>query len=138
MTCMLDSIPEQLRHSLRRMVTENMTAGAIGNPTAVPVLGTPIVLGLFEMAAAQALLPFLDASCLIVGLEASLSHTSPTPVGLTVEVTADLQLRQGNKFFWTVSATDGQGIIARGTLTSAVIPQDALARRIQRKQASRS
>ncbi|AUW95616.1 hypothetical protein BXT84_14435 [Sulfobacillus thermotolerans] len=120
------------------MVTESMTAIAVGNPTAVPVLGTPIVLGWFEVAAAEALAPFLDASCVIVGAHVTLNHTSPTPVGFAVEITAQLQARHGNKFTWDIVATDSQGEAAHGTLISAVIPKEALNRRIRQKEEARS
>ncbi|SMC04523.1 Thioesterase superfamily protein [Sulfobacillus thermosulfidooxidans DSM 9293] len=131
MTCSLDNIPDQLIYDLTARVTDDMTAQAVGNPTPVPVLATPVLLGLCEKAAAEALLPFLDDQCLIVGVNVSLTHHSPTPVGSTVTIHVTLAARDGNKFTWDITGHDDFGDIVEVRLTSAVISQKALERRLQ-------
>ncbi len=133
MTCELTTIPAALHYTLNCTVTPDMTASALGNPTAVQVLATPVVLGLFESAAAQALLPYLPEACVIVGVDVTLTHMSPTPVGCTAEVHAELKEQHRNKFIWTLQAQDEYGPIASGILVSAVLSKESLTRRIREK-----
>lgn len=116
-------LPPGLTGRLVRAVTEAMSAVAAGNPTPAHVLATPVLLDLWEQAAAEAALPFVPPGYLIVGVHVDLWHLRPTPIGLTVEVTATLTAQDGWRLEWTLEAHDRE-TVARGQLTQQLVPAD--------------
>ena len=95
-------------------VTEQNTACAAGTGT-LAVFGTPFMAALMEQAAWQAAAPFLDPGQSTVGTMLSITHISPTPVGMTVTARAEITAVEGKKITYTVSASDEAGLIGQGT-----------------------
>lgn len=129
----LDDLPNHTVSRLSRLVSADMTAANLGNPTPAFVLATPVVLQLFEECAARVVLPYLGPEFLILGVEATISHSRPTPTGLTIEVEAELVERQGNKLKFALKAWDAFEVVAYGSLTSAVVSRDDFESRFREK-----
>lgn len=101
-------------------VTEQNTACAAGSGT-LAVFGTPFMAALMEQAAWQAAAPFLDPGQSTVGTMLSITHISPTPVGMTVTARAEITAVEGKKITYTVSASDDAGLIGQGTHARFVV-----------------
>ena len=70
------------------------------------VFATGFLVGLVEWACAEALKPYLDwPNELTVGTRIDISHTAPTPPGLTITVKVKLTEREGPRFKFAVSAS---------------------------------
>ena len=104
-------------------VSEADTAVAMGSG-AVQVLATPRVVALFEQATCAAVEGQLPEGCTTVGTSVSLEHLRPTPVGGHVVAEATLDAIDGRKYSFTVTASDANGLIARGAVTRAIVEID--------------
>lgn len=90
------------------------------------VFATGYLVGLFEFACIRAVNPHLDwPKEQTVGIHVNVSHTAPTPPGMTVTVTGVLEKVEGRKLHFTLSAEDGLDTISTGTHDRFVIQADA-------------
>jgi predicted thioesterase len=105
------------------LVTEADTALAMGSGD-VPVLATPRLAALCEQAAFLAVADRLKPGETTVGLRVELTHVAPTRVGSTVRAEATLDRTDGRRMMFTISASDGCGLIAAGKLTRVVVRRD--------------
>src|SRR4051812_29828028 len=112
-----------LSASLEHVVDESDTAVALGSG-AVPVLGTPRVVALFEKASCMALDGKLAKGETSVGLRVEVTHISPTKVGSRLRVDSTLERTEGRRLVFTVSATDECGLVAAGKVTRVVVDYD--------------
>lgn len=85
----------------------------MGNP-GVPVLATPILIGLLENAAAAALRPEIPPGGASVGTMVEMRHLAATPVGMTVHAKATLLETDGKRFLFAVEAWDDRDKVAEG------------------------
>lgn len=97
------------------------------------VLSTPILIGLLERTARQALAPFLEPDERSVGAEIELRHFAPTPLGSRVTCTARVIHAEGKEASFQIEARDEQEIIARGVHKRAVVRVENFASRVRRK-----
>jgi predicted thioesterase len=112
-----------LRGEAGRVVTEEMTAAALGSGD-VPVLGTPAVLALMEEAACAAIASALDGAATSVGTWAELTHLAPTKVGATVEAVAELTAVDGRTLEFACEAHEGTKVIARARHRRAIVDRE--------------
>lgn len=103
-------------------VAESMTAASFGSG-ALDVFGTPYLLAMMENAAFAYMQERLPEGKSSVGVSATLSHVSPTPVGMDVRAVAEVTAvsDSGKMVDFKVSAYDGAGLIGEGTHRRAVI-----------------
>src|SRR5947209_8985066 len=87
----------------------------------VHVLATPRVIGLCEEASVLALKGQLEAGHTSVGHTVQLDHVAPSKIGATVVAEATLQKVNGRRLTFTVSVTDGHGLLAAGIVTRVVV-----------------
>jgi fluoroacetyl-CoA thioesterase len=87
----------------------------------VNVLATPRVIALCEEAACTAVADRLEPNETTVGLRVELTHIAPTRVGSRVHADATLERTEGRRLLFTVSVSDGCGLVAAGKLTRAVV-----------------
>jgi len=87
----------------------------------VPVLATPRVIALCEEAACAAVADRLGPTETSVGLRIELTHIAPTRVGSRVHAEATLERTEGRRLLFTVSVSDGCGLVAAGKMTRAVV-----------------
>ena len=81
------------------------------------VFATPAMCALMEEAA-QA---YLEDGEGTVGIALSITHEAPTPLGATVTAKATVSAVEGRKITFDIEASDGIGIIGRGTHERFVI-----------------
>jgi len=101
-------------------VTDADTAIALRSGD-VPVLATPRVLALLEEACLRVVADDLDPACTSVGYRAQLDHLAPVKVGATVKADATLDKIEGRRLTFTVSVSDGAGLVAAGKVTRVVV-----------------
>lgn len=90
----------------------------------VAVLSTPRVVALCERASVLTTIDLLGAEETSVGTSVQISHVSPTGVGEVVVAEATLDRVEGRRLHFTVSVSDGHGLIAAGKLTRAIVNRD--------------
>ena len=109
--------------TVMHVVDDQDTAIAL-HSGAVPVLGTPRIVALFEEAACRALEGELAEGETSVGLRVEVTHLAPTKVGSTVRAEATLERTEGRRLVFTVSASDACGLVAAGKVTRVVVDID--------------
>ncbi|WP_207400730.1 thioesterase family protein [Actinomadura roseirufa] len=87
----------------------------------LPVLATPVLLWLSEIAAMRAVERDVADDQMTVGVGHSSTHLAPTPVDDLVTVTARLDGVDGRVMSFTVTGHDGAGKILEGTHTRALV-----------------
>ncbi|MCL1840417.1 MAG: thioesterase [Propionibacteriaceae bacterium] len=106
--------------SVTATVTPSDTAQAVGSGD-LPVLATPVLIGLCEQAACLCLAGALGEGCTSVGTRIDLEHTAATPVGGSVTATATVTAVSGRQIDFEVSAADSAGLVGRGVHTRVVV-----------------
>jgi predicted thioesterase len=114
------------------LVTEADTALAVGSGL-MPVLATPRLVALVELAAVQALDGCLDEGDTTVGVRIDLAHTAATPVGMRVHAVAVLERIDGRLLTFRVQAEDTRERIGAGTHTRAVVARARFLARVSEK-----
>lgn len=101
-------------------VTDDDTAIALGSGE-VAVLATPRLIAWLESATVAAAREHLADGQTSVGTAVRVRHRRPTPVGGTVEVSAEVSAADGRLSF-TVSAVDGDGtVVADGEIDRVAV-----------------
>ena len=101
-------------------VTEAKTAAALRSGS-VPVYATPAMIALMESAAMQALEGRLPAGHTSVGMDISVTHLRPTPVGAAVKARASVTGVEGRLVTFRVEAFQGVMRIGEGLHRRAVV-----------------
>ncbi len=114
-------------------VTEAMTAARIGSGL-VAVFSTPMLVGLMETAAVNALEGHLEAGMTSVGTRIDVQHLAATPVGATVRATATLTSMEGRRLTFTIEAWDDHEIIGRATHERVLVDQARFEAKAARKR----
>lgn len=112
-----------LEATVEENVTEAMTARAIGSGD-VPVLATPMVLGLVERASVEAVRDHLPSGTTTVGASAALAHIAPTPIGATVRADVVLDQVDGRRLRFRFTVSDATGEVANGTHVRVIVDRD--------------
>lgn len=96
------------------VVTEELTVAhwVDGMP---PVFGTPFLVYLMEVAAADVLKPRLPEGWATVGAQVNVTHLAATPLGMTVTATARLVSATARTATFEVFAHDGTEKVGEGT-----------------------
>ena len=102
----------------------------------VPVLATPILLWLAELACMRAIENCLDAELMSLGLGHDSRHLAPTPKGWKVTVEAELVAISEKTLTFDVLATDPQGEIFSGHHTRAIVNRERFIARVVQKSSS--
>ena len=104
-------------------MSDDDTAIAVGSGD-VPVLATPRVVALVEEATVAAVTPVLDPGETTVGTRVEIDHLLPTPVGATVSAEARLVTVRRHRLRFAIEVREGEQVIARGTVTRAVVDRE--------------
>lgn len=102
------------------VVTDADTAAALGTGD-VPVIGTPRVVNLAEVATVLAVDGEMDPGTTTVGYRVQLDHLAPTGVGGKVQAEATLESIESRRLTFRVSVSDGRGLVAAGRITRVVV-----------------
>ena len=85
------------------------------------VFATPAMCALMEEAAQAAVQPYLEDDEGTVGIALSITHEALLHLGATVTAKATVSAVEGRKITFDIEASDGVGIIGRGTHERFVI-----------------
>ena len=91
------------------------------NPQLPPVLSTPAMIGMMEIAAAQAVQAELPAGAITVGTRIEVDHLKAVPEGTSVQATARLVEHKGRFMIFEVKASAGEHLIGRGRVYRAIV-----------------
>jgi fluoroacetyl-CoA thioesterase len=121
-----------LTGSASMLVTEERLATRVGSGD-VPVFASPMLIALMEAAAVDCLDGHLPEDHQSLGVHLDVTHSAPTPIGLTVTATATLKAIDGRKVTFDVSATDGVDRIGSGVHTRIIVDTARFMARIAAK-----
>jgi len=100
------------------------------------VLATGFMVGLVEWACLEAIRPCPDwPREQTLGTYVNLSHTAPTPPGLTVTVKVRLEKVEGRRLEFAVSVHDGVDTISTGTHERFIIDSARFGAKVAEKAA---
>jgi len=115
------AIPVGLIAEIEEVVTERLTAEALGN-TGVKVYATPFVVCLMENAAQAAIVPHLAPGAGTVGTTVEMKHLAATPVGMKVRAKATLVETDGKRCLFQIEVFDEVEKIAEGRHERFIVP----------------
>lgn len=101
------------------------------------VYGTPMMIYLMELAAAQAIQEYLPDGWVSVGALVNVKHLAATPVGFTVTARADVVSVSDHLVSFAIEAHDGIERIGEGTHVRAPIELSRFEKRMRIKTAQR-
>jgi fluoroacetyl-CoA thioesterase len=127
-------IPVGASFSLKETVTRDKTV-AHYHDDMPEVYGTPMMIYLMELAAAQAIAPYLPPGWVSVGAGVDVRHLAATPVGFTVTARAEVEAWDGRTVTFKVEARDGVELIGEGHHVRAPIDRARFDRGTAAKQA---
>jgi fluoroacetyl-CoA thioesterase len=100
------------------------------------VMSTPAMVGMMELAAIDAIRPFLDAGESSVGMSIEVSHSAATPPGHLARAEAEVTKVEGRRLEFSVRAFDEVEQVGSGTHRRAVIDAAKFNDRIKAKRKS--
>jgi fluoroacetyl-CoA thioesterase len=109
-----------LQASIERVVLHEWTIASLDSRLP-PVLSTPHMIGLMEIAAARAIMAELPAGAISVGTRIEVDHLKAIPAGATVRATARLARHDGRFLVFDVEARSGSQVIGRGRVFRAIV-----------------
>jgi fluoroacetyl-CoA thioesterase len=118
---------------LVHLVSERDGAAAWGND--LPVLATPVLLWLGEIACMRAFEPHVGEDEMTLGVAHDAEHLAPTPVGHRVLIRARLAAVDGRRLRFEVEAEDGLEVVYRGTHDRAIVSRSRFGGRVAQKDA---
>ena len=98
------------------------------------VLSTPWLVWFLEHAAREAVIPYLENHESTVGVQVSIEHLAPTPVGHHVRCEAKVFSCEGQLISFGFQAYDQDELIARGSHKMRVIEAARLKSRVDKKR----
>lgn len=126
-----------LRGSAEIVVGTRDTAPHVGSGK-IKVLATPVMVGLMEEAALNAVEGQLPAGHQTVGTRLDITHVAATPVGLRVTAGAELTRIDGRRLVFRVWADDETDRIGEGTHDRIVVNVARFDERAQKKAPRRA
>ena len=117
-------------------VTAERLATVVGSGD-VPVFASPMLIAVIEAAAVDCLAGHLPPDHQSLGMHLDVTHTAPTPLGLTVTATATVKAVDGRKVTFDVSATDGIDRIGSGVHSRIIVDTARFMARIAAKSPPR-
>ena len=109
-----------MESSIQRVVPHEWTIAAF-DPRLPPVLSTPAMIGLMELAALQAVQPELPSGAITVGTRIEVDHLKAVTDGATVRAAARLVGYQGRFLVFDVEARSGDLVLGRGKVFRAIV-----------------
>jgi fluoroacetyl-CoA thioesterase len=91
------------------------------DPRLPPVLSTPAMIGMMEIAAAQSVQGELPEGAITVGTRIEVDHLKAVPEGTLVRATARLAQNKGRFMIFEVEAKAGEHLIGRGRVYRAIV-----------------
>lgn len=128
----LSKLSPGLKASVTVQVDETQLATKVGSGT-VNVFASPMLVAAFEAAAVKCVEHLLPDGHVSLGMHLDVRHMAPTPPGLTVEATAELEAVEGRKLTFKVSAKDNVELIGAGKHIRIVVDKPRFEARLAEK-----
>ena len=109
-----------LEFTVEKIIPHNWTIASY-DPRLPPVLSTPAMIGMMEIASVQAILGDLPPGTITVGTRIEVDHLKAVPEGTTVRATARLVKHKGRFLVFDVEARAGEHVIGRGQVFRAIV-----------------
>ena len=109
-----------LESSVQRVVPHEWTIAAF-DPRLPPVLSTPAMIGMMEIAAAQAVQSEVPPGAITVGTRIEVDHLKAVTDGATVRAAARLVGYHGRFLVFEVEARSGDLVLGRGRVFRAIV-----------------
>ncbi len=109
-----------LESSVQRVVPQEWTIAAF-DARLPPVLSTPAMIGMMEIAAVQAVQLDLPSGAITVGTRIEVDHLKAVTDGATVRAAARLVGYQGRFLVFEVEARSGDLVLGRGRVFRAIV-----------------
>ena len=113
-------------------VDETMLASHVGSGI-VDVYATPMMIALMENAAASCLDEFLDEGETSVGIMMNTTHDAATPVGMEVEVCAEIIAQDRKKITFHIIAKDEKDTIGTATHERFIVKKEVFETKAKQK-----
>ncbi|MFR1051767.1 MAG: thioesterase family protein [Oscillospiraceae bacterium] len=126
------SISVGLKGRCETVVAQENTAAAVGSGL-LPVFATPMMVGLMENAAVNAVSDHLAEGEGTVGTHLDVSHDAATPIGMKVWAEAELTAVDGRALTFAVTAYDERGPIGQGIHHRFIIQNEKFMAKTLRK-----
>lgn len=130
-------MPIGIQGTAKTLVTDEMTAAYVSSG-AVSVFSTPSLVLLMEMAAVDALRPYLEGDETTVGTLVNIRHIAATPTGFTVTAVARLTGIDGRRLVFQVEASDGMDKVGEGTHERVLVSEERFKLRSREKSTRRT
>jgi fluoroacetyl-CoA thioesterase len=104
------------------------------DPSLAAVMSTPAMVAMMELAAVDAVRPFLDTGESSVGMSIEVNHSAATPPGHRARAEAEVTKVEGRRLEFSVRAFDEAEQVGSGTHRRAVIDAAKFNDRIKAKQ----
>src|ERR1044072_3665947 len=131
-----EKIPVGAAASQTMEVTREMTVAHF-HAHMPEVFGTPMMIYLMELTAAELIEPYLPEGWVSVGATVDVRHLAATPVGFTVTASAEVVSVSDHLVTFHVEAHDGVDKIGEGTHVRAPIEMERFERRVRGKAESK-
>lgn len=119
------------------IVTRELTVAHF-HPDMPEVYGTPLMIYLMEVAAADAIQKYLPEGWVSVGVVVDVKHLAATPVGLTVTARAEVVSVEDHAVTFAVEAHDGIEKIGEGRHERAPVHLERFVQRVKLKSSGTS
>lgn len=125
-------IPVGTKGSYSMKVGGKDLAGTM-EPSLPPVLATCIMSLMMEMAAMDAMRPYMEPGEMSVGIVVNVQHLAATPEGHRVTAYAEVTKCEGRRVDFNVRAADEMDEIGAGTHSRAVVERAKFDERLKKK-----
>ncbi len=115
-----------------KKVEHKDTAMAFGSGS-IEVFATPLMIGLMENSALNAVDNKLPEGFSTVGINVNVDHIAATPVGMMVKSEATLIAIDGKKLTFKVEAFDEEKMIGKGTHTRFIVDSEKFNNKVNKK-----
>jgi fluoroacetyl-CoA thioesterase len=106
--------------TVEKVIPHEWTLAAF-DPHLPPVLSTPAMIGMMEVAAAKAVQPLLPEGSITVGTRIEVDHLKAVPAGTLVYATARLARYEGRFLIFDVEARTAKVTLGRGRVFRAIV-----------------
>jgi predicted thioesterase len=106
--------------TVEKIIPPEWTLAAF-DPHLPPVLSTPAMIGMMEVAAAKAVQPLLPEGSITVGTRIEVDHLKAVPAGTLVYATARLSRYEGRFLIFDVEARTAGVTLGRGRVFRAIV-----------------
>lgn len=127
-------VPHGVRGELVNTVEQKHTLMHY-DPNLPPVMSTPQMIGWMEVAAANAMKPYLEGDEISVGTAINIAHVAACTVDAEVRCNAELISDDGKQYVFRVSAVANQNghtfEVGRGTVSRAFVSVGRFRKRLE-------